>query len=121
MLFGAKAFRAQSRSIRQILEQAGVQYRSVVMAALQEMADTLNVMAADERALKAAVRVAQAAGTKGEQMRRQYEAGSVDFQTLLVAQQNEQLATISLVRAQANRAGDSIALLQALGGRWWKH
>jgi NodT family efflux transporter outer membrane factor (OMF) lipoprotein len=121
VLFGAKAFRAQSRSIRQILEQAGAQYRTVVMAALQEVADTLNIMAADERALKAATRVAQAADSKGEQMRRQYEAGSADFQTLLVAQQNEQLATINLVRAQSNRAGDSIALLQALGGHWWKH
>jgi outer membrane protein TolC len=78
-------------------------------------------MASDERALKAAAKVAQAAGGKGEQTRRQYEGGSADFQTLLVAQQNEQLATINLVRAQSNRAGDSIALLHALGGRWWKH
>ncbi len=121
ILFGAKALRAQSRANRQILEQAGAQYRSVVMAALQEVADTLGVMAADERALKAATRAALTAGGKGEQMRRQYESGSADFQTLLVAQQNEQLATINLVRAQSNRAGDSIALLQALGGRWWKH
>ncbi len=51
--------------------------------------------------------------------RKQYEAGSVDFQTLLVAQQNEQFAIINLVQAQTNRLGDTAALFQALGGGWW--
>jgi hypothetical protein len=37
-----------------------------------------------------------------------------------IAQQNEQLATISLAQAQANRLGDAAVLFQALGGRWWK-
>lgn len=119
-LFGEKAMRAQSRAVRQELEQAGVQYRSVVMAALQDVADTLSVIASDELALKAAAKVALSAGKKGELARKQYEAGSADFQTLLDAQQNELLATINLVQAQSNLAGDSIALFQALGGRWWK-
>jgi outer membrane protein TolC len=70
--------------------------------------------------LKATAKVAQAASKTGELTRKQYEAGAVDFQTLLVAQQNEQLAAISLAQAQSNRAGDAIALYQALGGRWWK-
>lgn len=119
-LFGKKTLRTQSLAARQVLEQAAEQYRHVVMAALQDVADTLNVIASDERALKAAAKVALAASKKGELMRKQYEAGSADFQVLLVAQQSEQLATINLVQAQSNRAGDSIALFQALGGRWWK-
>jgi outer membrane protein TolC len=55
----------------------------------------------------------------GDLTRKQYEAGAVDFQTLLMAQQNEQLATINLVQAQTNRLGDTAALYQALGGGWW--
>jgi outer membrane protein TolC len=53
--------------------------------------------------------------------RKQYDAGYVDYQTLLLAQQNEQLATINLVQAQTNRLGDTAALFQALGGGWWNH
>jgi len=52
-------------------------------------------------------------------VRKNYEAGSVDFQSLRTAQRNEQLANIKLAQAQANWIGDSVALLQALGGRWW--
>jgi outer membrane protein TolC len=119
-LYDAKTLRAKSRTVQQALNQAGGQYRSVVMAALQDMADTLNVIALDERALITAARQTQAATDTGEQTRRQYEAGSVDFQSLLVAQQNEQLAIINLVQALTNRAGDAVALFQALDGRWWK-
>jgi outer membrane protein TolC len=52
--------------------------------------------------------------------RKQYEAGAVDFQTFLVAQQNEQLAVINLIRAQTNRLGNTAALFHALGGGWGK-
>lgn len=119
-IFDARALRSKSRTIQQTLGQAAAQYRNVVMAALQDVANTLNVIASDERVLKATAKAAQAASNTGELTRKQYEAGAVDFQTLLVAQQNEQLAAISLAQAQSNRAGDAIALYQALGGRWWK-
>ena len=89
------------------------------MSALQNVADTLYVIQSDAQALKAAATAAQAANKMGELTRKQYEAGSVDFQTLLVVQQNEQLATINLVQAQTNRLGDTAALFQALGGGWW--
>ena len=64
---------------------------------------------------------AEAAGKLGDMTRKQYEAGYIDFQTLLGAQLNEQLATINLVQAQTNRLGDTAALYQALGGGWWNH
>lgn len=120
-IFDGGTLRAKSRAAEQGLNQAGAQYRSVVMAALQDVADTLYVIQSDARALKAAAAAAQAASRMGDLTRRQYEAGHVDFQTLLVVQQNEQLATINLVQAQTNRLGDTAALFQALGGGWWNH
>jgi outer membrane protein TolC len=86
---------------------------------LQNVADALYVIQSDAQALKAAADAAQAASKIGELTSKQYEAGSVDFPTLLVAQQNEQLANINLVQAQTNRLGDTAALFQALGGGWW--
>ncbi len=120
-IFDGGTLRALSRAAKEGLNQAGAQYRGVVMAALQNVADTLYVIQSDARALQEAAAAAQAAGKLGEMTRKQYEAGYADFQTLLVAQLNEQLANINLVQAQTNRLGDTAALFQALGGGWWNH
>ncbi|MFZ2160846.1 MAG: efflux transporter outer membrane subunit [Sideroxyarcus sp.] len=119
-IFGTGALRSRSRAAQQALNRAATQYRSTVMAALQDVYDTLNVIQADTRALNAAEQVARSASETGEQTRKRYEAGSVDFPTMRIAQQTEQLATINLAQAQANRLGDTVALFHALGGRWWK-
>jgi NodT family efflux transporter outer membrane factor (OMF) lipoprotein len=118
-IFDGGTLSAKSRAAQQGLTQAAAQYRSVVMAALQDVADTLHVIQSDAQALKAAATAAQAATRIAELTRKQYAAGAVDFQTLLVAQQNEQLAGINLAQAQTNRLGDTAALFQALGGGWW--
>lgn len=119
VIFDGGTLRARSRAAQQGLNQAGAQYRSVVMAALQNVADTLYVIQSDARALKEAAAAAQAAAKLSAMTRKQYEAGYADLQTLLIAQQNEQFATINLVQAQTNRLGDTAALFQALGGGWW--
>ena len=118
-IFDGGTLRAKSRAAQQGLNLAGAQYRGVVMSALQNVADALYVIQSDAQALKAAATAAEAAGKMGDLTRKQYEAGAVDFQTLLVVQQNEQLANINLVQAQTNRLGDTAALFQALGGGWW--
>jgi len=118
-LFDGGTLRAKSRAAQQGLRQAGAQYRGVVMTALQNVADTLYVIQSDARALNAAATAATAANTMSALTRKQYEAGYVDYHTLLAAQQNEQLVTINLVQAQTNRLGDTAALFQALGGGWW--
>jgi NodT family efflux transporter outer membrane factor (OMF) lipoprotein len=118
-IFDGGTLRAKSRAAQEGLNQAGAQYRGVVMSALQNVADSLYVIQSDAQALKAAATAAQAASKMGELTRKQYESGSVDFQTLLVVQLNEQLANINLVQAQTNRLGDTAALFQALGGGWW--
>jgi outer membrane protein TolC len=119
-VFGEKALRSKSHATQQALNMVAAQYRSVVMTAIQDVADILNVIQSDVRALDLAEQTAQSASTAGELTRKRYEAGAVDFPTLRAAQQNEHLATINLAQAQANRLGDTVALFQTLGGRWWK-
>ncbi len=118
-IFDRGTLRAKPRAVQQSLVQAGGQYRTVVVAALQNTADALYLIQSDQQALMQATQAAQAASKAGELAQKQYEAGAIDFQTWLVAQQNEQLATIDLVRAQTNRLGDAALLFQALGGGWW--
>ena len=120
-IFDGGTLRARSRAAQQALIQAGAEYRSTVITALQNVADTLHVIQSDADALKAAGASEQAARTALVLTRKQYEVGYVNYQALLAAEQSHQLAVINLVQAQTNRLGDTAALYQALGGGWWNH
>lgn len=118
-IFDGGTLRAKSRAAQQALIQAGAQYRSTVITALQNVADTLHIIQSDADALKAADTSEQATQTAANITRKQYEAGYANYQTLLAAEQSHQLAVISRIQAQTNRLGDTAALYQALGGGWW--
>ncbi len=118
-IFDGGTLRARSRAAKQALLQAGAQYRSTVIAALQNVADVLYTVQSDATALKHAADAAQAAQTAFELTSKQYELGAVSYQAQLLAEQNYQSALISLVQARTNRFGDTAALYQALGGGWW--
>ena len=118
-IFDGGTLRAQSRAAQQALVQAGAQYRGTVIAALQNVADTLHSIASDSEALKAAADADQATNRVLELTQKQYQLGFVSYQNLLIAQQNRQLSSISLIQAQTARLGDTAALYQALGGGWW--
>ena len=118
-IFDGGTLHARSRAAEQALIQAGAQYRSTVITALQNVADTLVTIQSDADLLKAATKTGLAAQTMFDLSRKQYQVGQIDYLTQLVAEQNFQLATINLVQAQTNRLGDTVALYQALGGGWW--
>ncbi len=118
-IFDGGALRAKSRAAQQALIQAGAQYRGTVITALQNVADALHIIQSDANALKAADTSERAAQTAATLTRKQYEAGYVNYQTLLAAEQSHQLSVINLIQAQTNRLGDTAALYQALGGGWW--
>jgi NodT family efflux transporter outer membrane factor (OMF) lipoprotein len=120
-IFDGGTLRARSRAAEQALLQSGAQYRSTVITALQNVADTLITVQSDADALQAASKTAQAAQTMFELSRKQYQAGQIDYLTRLIAEQNYQSASINLIQAQTNRLGDTAALYQALGGGWWNH
>ena len=118
-IFDGGTLRAQSRAAGHALEQSAAQYRGTVIAALQNVADTLHAIESDADALKAAAAADQASRKVFDLTRKQYQLGYVSYQNLLLAEQNYQLTSISLIQAQTARLGDSAALYQALGGGWW--
>jgi NodT family efflux transporter outer membrane factor (OMF) lipoprotein len=101
------------------LELAAAQYRSTVLNAFQNVADTLHALESDADALAAAVAAERAARRTLDLTRRQLELGAVNYLAVLSAEQTWQQALINLVQARANRFADSAALLMALGGGWW--
>jgi NodT family efflux transporter outer membrane factor (OMF) lipoprotein len=112
----------KERAARAAYVQAAEQYRSAVVTAFQNVADTLNALQHDADALKAAATAADAAKVTLDLTRRQLEtggAGEGNQLALLNAEQTYQQAVINLVQAQANRYADTAALFQVLGGGWW--
>jgi NodT family efflux transporter outer membrane factor (OMF) lipoprotein len=109
----------KERAARAAYVQADQQYRSTVLTAFQNVADTLHALEQDSDGLKAAVAARDAAKVTLDLTTRQMHAGYVSYLALLSAEQAYQQALINLVQAQANRYADTAALFQALGGGWW--
>lgn len=109
----------EERGARAAADQAAAQYRSTVLAAFQNVADTLVALKADADALKAAAAADEAAHTTLDLTERQVKDGYNGYLSLLSAQQARQQTHIALLQAQAGRYADTAALFQALGGGWW--
>jgi outer membrane protein TolC len=109
----------KERAARAAYVQANEQYRSAVIAAFQNVADTLAALEHDADALRAAAASATAAAATRDVVRAQQRAGYVGYLQLLNAEQTYQTAVLDQVQAQTNRFTDTTALFQALGGGWW--
>jgi len=109
----------QERAAKAAYVQAAEQYRSTVLTAFQNVADTLTALEQDADALSAAAAAADAAKVTLDLAQRQLQDGYAGYLALLSAEQTYQQARIGLVQAQANRFADTAALFQALGGGWW--
>lgn len=118
-VFDGGTLRHRQRAAEQALAQSEAQYRSTVLTAFQNVADTLHALYADADELKAAAAAEQAARVTLDLTQQQLQAGYVGYLSLLSAQQAYQQTAITLVQAQASRFGDTAALFQALGGGWW--
>jgi NodT family efflux transporter outer membrane factor (OMF) lipoprotein len=109
----------RERAARAAFTQAAEQYRSTVLTAFQNVADTLHALQQDADALNSAAAARTAARVTLDLAQSQYKAGYASYLALLSAEQTYQLAVINLVQAQANRYANTAALFQALGGGWW--
>jgi len=107
------------RAAEAALKQAATEYQSTVIAAYQNVADTLHASLSDADALAGAVEAENAAKVAYDLTRRQLEAGYANYLALLSAETAYNQALLARVQAQATRYGDTIALFQALGGGWW--
>ncbi len=118
-IFDAGTLLHKKRAAEAGMEQAAAQYRSTVLNAFQNVADTLQAIESDADALKAAEAAERAARRTLDLTRRQLELGAVNYPAVLSAEQSWQQALINLVQARASRFSDSAALFMALGGGWW--
>ncbi len=100
-------------------EKACAQYRQSVVAAFQNVADTLRALEDDARTLKAQINAEIAARESYLLSDQQYKLGAIHFLTLLIAERQYQQAKLNRIQAEAQRYTDTAALFLALGGGWW--
>jgi NodT family efflux transporter outer membrane factor (OMF) lipoprotein len=118
-LFHGGTLFQQEVAARATFEQATAQYRSTVVTAFQNVADSLTALENDAIALQKAVASENAANRSLAITRRRLELGDINFLLVLNAQQTYLQALIVRVQAQADRLSDTAALFQSLGGGWW--
>jgi NodT family efflux transporter outer membrane factor (OMF) lipoprotein len=118
-IFSGGALLHQQRAAAAALKSAHASYENIVVTAFQNVADVLTQVVADRRALTANEDAERAAARSLSLAETQYSAGSVAYLTVLTSQSQYQSAAINLIRAQAARYTDSVALFTALGGGWW--
>jgi NodT family efflux transporter outer membrane factor (OMF) lipoprotein len=118
-LFDGGMLLHKQRAAQAAYTQAAEQYRSAVLTAFQNVADTLNALEQDASGLKVAADSEQAARVTLNLTEKQLQTGYTGYLTLVTAETAYQQAVLTLVQAQANRYADTAALFLALGGGWW--
>jgi NodT family efflux transporter outer membrane factor (OMF) lipoprotein len=118
-LFQGGTLLHKKRAAEAAYDEAAAQYRSTVLAAFQNVADTLQALQSDADALQAAAVAERATADSLAIAKRQVELGDIGYVALLASEQAYQQALTNLVQAQANRYTDTAALFQAVGGGWW--
>ncbi|MGH7034710.1 MAG: TolC family protein, partial [Stellaceae bacterium] len=109
----------EKRAAEAAYDVAAAQYRNTVITAFQDVADALRALQSDAAALAAQLAAERSASDSLAILRTQYQAGAINYSTLLNAETTYQQAHINRVIAQATRFADTAALFQALGGGWW--
>jgi len=109
----------QQRAAEAAYEQSAAQYRTTVIGAFQNVADSLHALVADADTLKAAVAAEQATKTTLDITTEAQRLGAANYLAVLTAQQAYRQALLARVQAQAARLSDTVVLFQALGGGWW--
>jgi NodT family efflux transporter outer membrane factor (OMF) lipoprotein len=107
------------RAARADLDRSTAEYRQAVLAALQDVADTLRALEADARTLQADTITETDAQDTLNMTKLQYKVGGVSYLALLNAERVYLQARQNRVQAQAVRYADTAALFHALGGGWW--
>lgn len=99
-------------------EQKLLQYRTVVLNALEEVENSLTAYVEEQRRQAALTEAAEAAKAAAGLARDKYQAGLQDFSTVLDAQRSQLSFEDQLAQSRGAVSIDLVRLYKALGGGW---
>jgi outer membrane protein TolC len=114
-LFHGGALVARKHQYEATYSAAVSQYRQTVLAAFQNVADTLVSLEEDANALAQSERAANAARDLDRDAEARYQLGASSLYAALTARQQYQSANVQYVRARAARLADTAALFDSMG------
>jgi NodT family efflux transporter outer membrane factor (OMF) lipoprotein len=119
-LFDGGTRRAERRAALDGFKADAADYRQTVLSAFSQVADILTALAHDADLVAAEQQALDTASESVRLQRRSYTGGGTGILNLLDAQRQRDQALLGYVRAQAQRYEDTVQLLVAMGGGWWK-
>jgi NodT family efflux transporter outer membrane factor (OMF) lipoprotein len=118
-IFHGGALYYQRKAAIDARDAAAAAYRQTVLAAFEQVADTLRALAHDTDAWAAQTQAVETAEKALRLVQANYQAGIATYLQVLVADSQYLQAKVGYVQAVAQRLQDTVALYVALGGGWW--
>ena len=115
-IFDGGRLRGEAESASAAQRESLDAYRKAVLVALQESEDALSSVSTSQQRATVLADASAAAAQAVKISREQYEAGAVDFTTVLDSQRALATAQDSAAQAKLDQFDAAIALFQALGG-----
>ncbi len=116
--FGAR--QGQVDQARAQFDAAGASYRQTVLTGFQQVEDNLAAQAVYADVARVRDDAADAANRAEGSARAQYLAGTVDYSSVIVAQTAAYAARQNRIQSVVDRQTATVALIQAIGGKWPK-
>jgi NodT family efflux transporter outer membrane factor (OMF) lipoprotein len=117
-LFNGGALRQNIKAQNALVDQALASYESVVLAAYEEVENSLDSWSSEQRRHVALIEAVGSARRAAELALVQYNSGLVDFQTVLTADRQLLSLEDSLAVSDGEMTSNLIRLYKALGGGW---
>jgi NodT family efflux transporter outer membrane factor (OMF) lipoprotein len=117
-IFDAGALRRTEHVQEAVADQAFFQYRTAVLTALEEVENALSAFAREQQRLASLKKGGQSASETLELTFSRYEAGLIDFQTVLESQKSLLSMEDQITESQGAVITDLIRLYKAIGGGW---
>ena len=117
-LFEAGKVRAEVRQARAVYEESLGTYRQTVLTAFQEVEDNLAAAAILTQEAAVQAEALAAARQSAAITLNQYQAGTVSYLNVVIAQATQLAAEQTAVQLLGRRLNASVTLLKAAGGDW---
>jgi NodT family efflux transporter outer membrane factor (OMF) lipoprotein len=118
LIFDGGRVRGQIDAARANADGSLAAWRQSILSALEEVESAAVDLDTSDARVTALTEASEGAQNAAILARSQYQAGLIDFQTLLVTESQLLSARTALVSAQGARAQAFIALARAMGGGW---
>lgn len=117
-IFNAGALRNNVKATNALVDQALASYEATVLAAYEEVENSLTQWVNEQRRHAALIESAQSARLASQLALTEYNSGLVDFQTVLTSDRQLISAEDALAVSDGEMTSNLIRLYKALGGGW---